>query len=353
MTQIVFLSHLSRTGSTLLARELTQSSSICAVPEGALPGELYGLGSGLHPFTTRRALDTYLSKLLTATKLESWRLDIPDLSRSARLPMSGPGLISHLLSAYVREHGEEQTAAVLHKGDPVMPWAASQVLRSFPGAKMILSIRDPRAVYVSQRAARKALPGSSFARSSAQSAYEWRRAALATESMAEVNRTAVVRYEDLLVDPGAVVAAIRLELGLSARLGRLEGVDIRDFLPAAERETIHRNVGTAPDLSRSQGWRSEIRRSDLTIIENIVGSHMERLGYSRLTRERSELLSGAARLLGRSACLQDRLSRRTWDQLSVRLRESDESHARSLGVILSTLKPTGVDSRRLRRGRGA
>ena len=63
--KLVFLTHLSRSGSTLLARLLDEYDDICVTTEGEIPLELFGVKS-YSPITfySKDDLELYLNNIL-------------------------------------------------------------------------------------------------------------------------------------------------------------------------------------------------------------------------------------------------------------------------------------------------
>ena len=342
MSTKIFLSHLSRTGSTLLADRLESGYHLVALPEAKLPRFVYGLrrivptmgqptlGMGSSPLTTADDIKQLLSLLWTTTQLGRWGFGAPpdevggspNLSASlpdafiefldttaTRLPLTAPQIVDALMdwSASINDgqiptmggsppspSTDRQEIPVLHKGDPVMPWVAAKVQAQFPGSIVLYTMRDPRAMYVSQRHGNMQLPERPFSRRAAVAATEWARSAKAILAHQEQTNShgscVVVKYEDLITAPEPTLTAASGQLGLSPRHaatphspvppseGFLSRVDLTEVA------ALHQLVAGEVQPARAEAWRTDISSADQSVIEQICGPLMETFGYRRTAR---------------------------------------------------------------------
>ena len=73
--KIAFLTYLSRSGSTLLARLLDEYDDVCVTTEGELPLELFGVKSySPITFDSQQDLELYLNNILAKTRAASWNI---------------------------------------------------------------------------------------------------------------------------------------------------------------------------------------------------------------------------------------------------------------------------------------
>lgn len=292
--QVVHLSYLSRSGSTLLARLLQERWRVCVAPEGSLPAELLGV-NGFRPprFGSAAEARAYLGSVLRVSKLGDWGLDLDAVVAGAGpWPMDGPALVAALLAAY-RDARAPGDPIVVHKGDPVMPWEVGRALAAAPGAKAVLLVRDPRAVLHSQRTSRYAYAGGAFSHAVAHTAGEWRRLA---EAVADPDpRRFWLRYEDLLADQDAALGRLAAFLGAEPR----EGGAAPDFLGAvapAERH-LHALVAEAPRADRAGRWREGLDPDDADLLQEMLREAMPALGYPLEQRRRPSKAAMAASAL--------------------------------------------------------
>ena len=73
--QIVFLTHISRSGSTLLSKLLDEYDDICVTTEGEIPLELFGVKSYVPiVFSSQKQLLGYIKIVLIKTRVSSWNI---------------------------------------------------------------------------------------------------------------------------------------------------------------------------------------------------------------------------------------------------------------------------------------
>jgi hypothetical protein len=275
-----FLVYDSRSGSTLLAREMTaRLDGVFVTPEIGFDGllamresELIRLG---WPAVLGRLYDGY----------EFRHFDLPFevaaslLHDASGTPLGRAQAVRVLLAAYVARLADPGTRCVIVKnGSHLRHWRALQAL--FGGALRLIHItRDPRAVINSKlRTQRPYRPAESMAWGGPLlAAVRWRRY---VEQAQRARRGGVaihtLRYEDLLATPDSVIDGIARFLGAPVRAaasGSAYGV------PERER-SIHRRIA-APgfDSARETAWQRELSGPDRFQIETLCASAMSGLGY--------------------------------------------------------------------------
>ena len=153
------------------------------------------------------------------------------------------------------------------------------VLGIFPDAHFIHVIRDPRAAYCSIRSANMTW-NRQFPEHPYTLAKRWKeivRSALQIKSQTE--RYIEVRYEDLSRDPVSELQRIHASLGLESDRAACERA-----VEACRIDKLRSNTKMPKGFYRKgsvDGWRGEIPRRDLHILEYLLGEDMEKLGYAR------------------------------------------------------------------------
>ncbi len=185
---------------------------------------------------------------------------------------------------------------------------APLILRLFPEAYFLHIIRDPREVYCSTRAAARGWGRFWASQDAVDVTRRWDlllREALAIASLTPRYRQ--LRYEDLLADtPGGLAGLLAwLDLDHHAPL-------CRSIAEACSLESLRHRWSHNPAFFRrgaAAGWRDELVRSEIALVEFIAGARMQALGYElavaprwkpwrlRLRDVVARLASGAARNL--------------------------------------------------------
>jgi hypothetical protein len=277
--QFGFLTYVSRSGSTMLGELLSRHEAVCVCIEANLPKELFGLGAYRSPtFQTPEELRAYLRRVSTYSKLPSWGLKETELVEqlSESLPgLTGGGLVRALMEAYRLEHAPRSSVCI-YKGSPAMPWDGRDLLQAFPDFRLIHLVRDPRAVYASQKRSINPYTGRPFSKGPLDAARQWYRSVVEAERI-DSERWMNLRYEDVLDSHERCVEQVLTFLGASGG-NRAEAGSLARHLPREERE-IHRLVSEDPDRARANSWQSELSMKEQQKMEAVLGELLARWGY--------------------------------------------------------------------------
>lgn len=166
---------------------------------------------------------------------------------------------------------------------------AELILKLFPDAYFLHVVRDARSVFCSHRSASRSWARWEFPTQPVDGARFWRRdveASLAVEGMTE--RYLQVRYEDLKDDGVGEFERILAWIGLDAEPGFAEhAIQASSKDKVSETEHLPENfVRKTP----SGGWREELSRGEVRVIEYLAGDLLERLGYELVSQPSSKPL---------------------------------------------------------------
>ena len=157
---------------------------------------------------------------------------------------------------------------------------ADFILDILPEAYFLHIVRDPRSVFCSHRSASTSWAKWDFPTKSTDGARYWKadmEAALAIKDKTE--RYLEVRYEDLKEKGPAELSRILSWLDLDADQAFLE-----QAVAASSKDKVRGTKELPKDFVRKVpkgGWRDELSRADLGVIEYLAGDLMEQVGYSR------------------------------------------------------------------------
>ncbi len=296
-TTFVFIVGLPRTGSTLTHRILNRS------PLVRLAGETHFLGTptrfrGVEGYASRFArigdmrTDEGLRSVVDAIyRLKGkafWsrfaqQVDRADFEEALRATDRSPRALFEIAMrkfAAGRPIAGDKSPEHIFSVPTLMAW--------FPGALVVHTFRDPRAVYVSLR--RKERPESLSAvgraarraetlfdaYASTNLAVRWRRmAALHREySRRYPRRYTMLKFEDLLADPESTTRRLCEFLGIPFDDAMLEQVvHNSSYQP--------KQTGAGIDRSAAERWRQHLPRATERWLLALCGSEMAALGYRR------------------------------------------------------------------------
>lgn len=288
---LVFLVYDSRSGSTLLSREIaTRIPGIHVTPEIRFDA-LFGRS----PRWWRRARPERVAALLDAGRVPR-KLGLgPDAVRQLAARNRSPrALIEALLGEARRAGGGRDAAtAVIKSGLHLV--VARRLLADIPDARFLFIVRDPRAAIASKLATdRPYHPGLKMAWAGAlAAAVQWRLYARRARALARSAPLHAMTYESLLDRHAEAMLGVSEFLG--SRVGMAEG---GYRIPEEERGIHARVLAGGVDAGRATAWRGALSPDDQAVIEIVCGREMRRWGYA------PELQTGvlrASRLLAAAA----------------------------------------------------
>lgn len=184
-------------------------------------------------------------------------------------------------------------ARVVVEKSPKHALQAEFIHRLFPDAYFLHVIRDPRDTAASLLAAARGW-GRGWAPANAiEAARMWRSHVCAARAVAaRTDRYREVRYEALRAQPVEELAGIVAWLGLDADRERCEAAVRACDLGRLQQERSGRTLPLPGERSPRDffrrgvvgGWRDDLSRTDLRIVERVCGAVMEEAGYARVTR---------------------------------------------------------------------
>jgi hypothetical protein len=275
----IFVVGCPRSG-TGLVRDLLRSHPRLSLPPESHFIPVYHRAFG-HPASDReaRALG---KRILELRRVRAWGVDLePAAFDGCR---SFADVVARVYEAFARREGKPRW------GDKTPQYVAEipLLLELFPSARVVHVIRDGRDVALSWIRAPFG-PGNVYAAAGA-----WVRYVSAGRRQREDERYGEVRYEDLLDDPRATMAALcelvgeepsdevpRPDLGARRMWGLRRYAGEWQALAARE-EIVRHNHGK---------WRGSMTLADRTVFESVAGELAAELGYP---------LEGLGRALGRA-----------------------------------------------------
>ena len=168
--------------------------------------------------------------------------------------------------------------------EPILQHMLFFLLETFPNAKFVFQVRDPRDFLLSARQLRGGWPRNIFG-STRQALANWsqdQRFGLAVLGLLGEERVRLQRYEDLVRDPEDTLGALAAFLGIKwdDRMLAFHETPLAKRRSQRNPETFS-NLGQ-PLLRRNFGkWRRGLSAGTVKVVEAHVGELMERFGYAR------------------------------------------------------------------------
>ena len=288
--KIAFLVYDSRSGSTLLSREVAAHfPEVYVSPEIRLD-PLLGRRSGWW----RRAGDGRVyERLLDGRLPEKLALPPAELKRISAEAQGIRPLIEALATQAAATQGRAAPAVALIKSGRHLR-ASRQILMDVPDARFVYIVRDPRAAIASKLVTdRPYVPGQKMAwAGTCAAALQWRWYGRLARRLGRKAPVLGLRYEALLDGHSNVLAD--LSRFLESPLG---SGGSRYRVPPAEQAIHGRVLAAGIDVARTSAWRSELSEEDQAVIEILCGQEMRHWGYEaelRIERLRAARLVAKA-----------------------------------------------------------
>ena len=188
-------------------------------------------------------------------------------------------------------------ATIVMEKSPRHALQAEFIRRHFPDARFLHVVRDPRDTVTSLMAAGRSWGRSWAPRNAIEGARMWKEHVLAARRLAGDERYREVRYERLKAAPVEELQAILAWLQLPATRAECEeAVAACELSKLRESDTSRLPVPGEKPLKAffrsgsAGGWREDLARSDVRIVEHVCAALMDELGYERSSRSRARPL---------------------------------------------------------------
>jgi SAM-dependent methyltransferase len=272
----IFVVGIARSGTTMTRLMLNRHSQVAIPPESHFVAALYREfepDAILEPDAIARALDV-------VTTSEHWVRDWQSTPHQLRAAIGSPNECR--LSDLIRITYETETAPSRKArwGDktPAYLFQIPRLLQSFPNASVLVTVRDPRDIYLSLR--KQGWMGETRHE---QARYIARCGGLA-KRYAEgfgPSRVRVVRYEDLVAKGEVCLRGITEWLDLPFEPTMLDfHLDAGDHVPSWEFSSgIHTKLHRPPESDDVERWRHELPRRERVEVEAICRNLIEWQGY--------------------------------------------------------------------------
>ena len=271
----IFVGGLPRSGTSLM-RDILGSHPDVAMFLGELPlwRELASAHAG-RSLARAADRDALIRDLVTHPRMQHAQMTLDGGALAAALarePAVSLGTVfAHALRQYARREGKPRWGVK----DPRNEFHADQILAEFPAARVVHMLRDPRDVIASQRAM-----WGSRAQHIVSTTHDWRRSAALARRHQAVHRGsyAVVRYEDLVLDPARVVRDLCRTLDLDYRPAMLDLAG-KPRWPEGEGDDSRRAISAG----RVARHLRDLAPGEATYVEWRARREMDDWGYARAT----------------------------------------------------------------------
>lgn len=268
----LFVGYCDRSGSTFLLNELSKYSRVIVCPEADVLVRL------LLKEPNKAVSSLFLNKIRvvckTDPKLRLWNILPEEQHYANRLNL----FYSILLQFALKEN--EDVSLIVFKERSILSYY--ELLDSYPKNKFYLSIiRDPRAVFASQRNAFKSFKKNPLNTNPFTVAKQWNAFNNKLVSLRKREKDYMeIRYENMIANCNLIIGSIMSFLGKHRIRDDSANNQSTSFLFSLKDVKKHQLIGQSPLLERIHAWKDELSDNEISVIELMTKEWMQFFGYS-------------------------------------------------------------------------
>lgn len=276
--KLAFVNYLSRSGSTFLCRLLDEYEGVAVGIEAGFPGAIHRLiPLEYETIADDQTLNRYLDELFADIRFQEWKIDrqlLFDTLKSAGYPLTFKDI---LLNCMIEYFGSATATVFVHKAGYYMD-ILREVQETFGDAKNIFVIRDPRAIFNSQKNATCLYTGKAMGYSLPYFVWQYRKRAKIVEDNKNNKKLFCIRYENLIENTEDVLAATLRFLGVKGDKKKEAG-GYGDKIPASQQK-LHTNVTSGPNRKSLEKWKAGLGKHEVLFIQNKLSREMAAMNYA-------------------------------------------------------------------------
>jgi len=271
---ICFLTYMTRSGSTLLARELDKYKTVGVtieddIPDGLLDGEKVFIEN-------EKRLEEYLNVLFSRPKFRFWNISRNHLQKKfqeeATYPLHIGDILRKLYEIYFL--GQNLDIRIHKKGRYYLK--IEEVRNYFPEAKFIHLKRDPRAIFNSQKKSKDSRTGKKMNKNVIAFSLGYRKMYNIIRQYENTNFFYALKYEDLISNTEDEIEQLLNFLEVDNR--EKDNNDYYDKIPDSQKP-LHSNVKYPPIEQRKTSWTEELAEAEIAILEFCLKKEISDEGY--------------------------------------------------------------------------
>jgi len=271
--RIIFLTYVNRSGSTFLANTLSKSKKIIVFPEAEILVNLLLIKPELH-FSYSRI---FLNQILSDAKFSCWELNWNELSGLHNIDTNFDAFIE-ILKIYRNK---------ISPGADLFVFKAERLIYLFSKIKaefrkshnllLIALVRDPRAIYESQKRTMYSNTGLQMSRNPVITTITWNNFTKNVINLTKCANVLVVSYEKMIKNYRETMQDVFHEIGTEIPYFSKKG-NLLERMPENQREK-HKLADKIPKASNLNIWKTKLKRKEIYLIEKYARKNMSDFKY--------------------------------------------------------------------------
>jgi len=279
--QLVFLTHMSRSGSTFLSKLLDQHENISVGIEGFFPDNVIREAPNID---SERKIDKYLNLLFMDKRFRGWDLkkrDIKNELLNINFPIPYKKI---LLTCFKLYFNNKLKDVLIHK----CGWYIGNTERArlvYGNIKFIHIIRDPRGIYNSQKHSK--LFNNKGKSHPITFCINYKKMVRNIFNANIKNILHVVKYENLLISKNDEINNILEFLKINSKNNKTKS-DYINKIPE-NLKNIHKNVGKDAIKKRADAWKKELDKDSQFFIQMLCKKEIKDYNYELVKFKLSDI----------------------------------------------------------------
>ena len=261
---IILLSYLSRSGSTLICDILMKDSRFCVCPEAEILTHLLlkHAQSKLEP-TIYKKLNISVKQDI---KLSHWNIKMPPYSKKD----TNINLFTKIVTQYALKHNPKAEYLVF-KSERLEGFQ----LNRYNNFYKIILFRDPRAIFLSQKNSTPSLGVGKMNVNPRRLVGKMNKLLLSYNT--QEKKMVYVQYELFLFDKESQIKKILSMLGIMSLKISDEGNSILNIMPNSQKH-LHKNINKKGMVSSIDKWKKQLSEYEIEVIQKNMSKVLD-LGY--------------------------------------------------------------------------
>ena len=273
--KLVFLNYINRSGSTLLCKLLDQYEDISVGIEAGFPGYIRKLiPDEYKEINDDLSLKKYLNELFDDVRFKEWEIDKKSLFlklKDISYPLTFKEILLNCLYEYFKQRPSK---FIVHKAGYYID-IIDDVIATFGDVKNIFIVRDPRAIFFSQKNAKDLYTGKIMGNSLPYFLSQYKKRIDIIEKKNDKNLLCI-RYEDLVIDTTNTMKQIINFIG--ARQIKKNDNSYVNKIPKSQ-QYLHQNVKLDPHKDSLNKWKTGLAKYEIIFIQKKLHNEMQLFNY--------------------------------------------------------------------------
>lgn len=275
MCSIVLVTYLNRSGSSFLFEQVSKSLDVITCLEAEVL--IYELLLRPHKHLSEYGLNCIFDWIITDPKLSSWNLtkeDITDLDPNDNHIET----FTKILKCYARK--VKPTAnTIFFKGTKLIDFFLNyQDIIKENNFHTLCILRDPRAVFNSQKSNLSSIARRSFSYNPLTFVFEWNSFTKKVYHLKQNKKTILLIYDEIIKNPQSIICK------LSSIIPQINYEDEQtgDYFSRLPYNQVHlhKNIIAEANAKRVKAWEYELDKIDALIVSKLANNQKEFLPFT-------------------------------------------------------------------------